>query len=145
MACLAWLWTVVCEVQTAECQLEIAGYSSLDSQCGCPPGQEQGPDQRSLVVKVDGVPPEGLRLDERGQASIDLRAGESRQTVVTRARGPGDGTHTLTLDPAAEARVTVDALVLSERASELLVHLLWGLCGLLILVGVALWQRNSPE
>jgi hypothetical protein len=105
----------------------------------------QGPDQGSLVVKVDGVPPEGLRLDDRGQASIDLWAGESRQTIVTLARSLGAGTHTLTLEPAGEARVTVDALVVSERGSELLVYLLWGLCGLLILVGVALWLRNSPN
>jgi hypothetical protein len=93
---------------------------------------------------VDGVPPRGLRLDDQGQASIDLWADENRQTIVTLARRLGDGLHTLTLEPAAEARVTVDALVVSERGSELLVYLLWGLCGLLILVGVALWLRGSP-
>jgi hypothetical protein len=103
----------------------------------------QGPDQGSLVVRVDGVPPAGLRLDDQGRASIDLRADGSRQTTVTLARSLGDGTHTLTLEPAAKGRVTVDALVVSERGSELLVYLLWGLCGLLILVGVALWLLGS--
>jgi len=105
----------------------------------------EGPEQGSLVVKVDGVPPVGFRLDERGQASIDLRAGENRQATLTLARGLGDGKHTLTLEPAGEARVTVDALVVSERDSELLVYPLWGLCGPLVLVGFALWLRSSPK
>jgi hypothetical protein len=64
---------------------------------------------------------------------------------VTLTRGLGDRAHTLTLDPATEARVRVDALVVSERRSELLVYVLWGLCGPLILVGVAFLLRNSPK
>jgi hypothetical protein len=103
----------------------------------------QGPDQGSFVVKVDGVPPEGLRLDDRGQASIDLRADENRQATVTLVRGLGEGTHTLALEPAAEARVTVDGFVVSERGFERLFYLLWGLCGLLILAGVALRLNDS--
>ena len=105
----------------------------------------QGPDQGTLVIRVNGIPPWGLRLYDQGQASIDLRADGSRQTIVTLARSLGDGMHTLALEPAAKGRVTVDALVVSERGSGLPICLLWGLSGLFILVGVALWLRGSPS
>jgi hypothetical protein len=97
------------------------------------------------VVSVDGVPPEGVRLDDKGRASIDLRADSDRKTTVALARGLSDGRHTLTLEPTSNARVMVDALVVSNRGDRVLIYLLWGLCGLLILVGVALWQRQSPD
>ena len=97
------------------------------------------------MVSVDGVPPEGVRLDDKGRASIDLRADSDRKTMVVLARGLRDGRHTLTLEPTSDARVMVDAFEVSNRGYTVLIYLLWGLCGLLILVGVALWQRNAPN
>ena len=104
----------------------------------------RGPDQGLLAVQVDGEVPDGMERDGEGRAVVDL--GESReegQATVRLARGLGEGVHRLMLTPQGTEPAAVDAFVVSEGESDLLLYLLWGMCGVLILVGAVLWARAS--
>jgi hypothetical protein len=104
----------------------------------------QGPDQGRLLIQVDGKPPDGLPLDDEGQPFVDLSANRVRHRVtVPLVRDLNHGAHRLTLTPDGPHPVTVDAFIVSAGNNPSLFHALWGLCGALVLTGVALWGRKG--